>query len=256
MKGLKGDGVRQNRPVRQRSGLMTPTEPRREFVAEEYRPEGAEPGTLVILARHGETALNAAGRFRGRADPSLTPDGEWQARALADALLEYAPVALFTSPRRRARMTAASLAGRCTLETTITASLDDLDYGAWTGKSEQEVQEAWPDLYSRWERDPGSVTFPEGESVEQALWRAATFLRFARDDRPGETIVAVTHDAIIRATVCAALVLPIAAFRRIQIGLASTTGLIVGSAPTRLAWANETAHLRARRRRTPTPVDR
>jgi len=218
-------------------------------VAEGYRTESVPAETLLILARHGETALNAAGKLRGRADPPLTPDGERQARALADALVEYAPTALFTSPRQRARMTAGPIAGRCAIEATITESLDDFDYGAWTGKGEEELRQTWPRLYSRWQREPGAVVFPEGESVEQALGRIATFIRFARDERPGAIIVAVTHDAIIRAAVCAALDLRIAAFRRIQIGLASTTGLLVGSSPMRVAWTNETAHVRAERLR-------
>jgi broad specificity phosphatase PhoE len=216
-------------------------------VAEGYRTDTAEPGTLLILARHGETALNAAGKLRGRADPPLTPEGERQARALAEVVLEYAPTALFTSPRHRARMTADPIARRCAIEATVTASLDDFDYGAWTGKGEEELQQGSPDLYSRWLREPASVVFPDGEPVENALWRVATFLRFAHDERPGATIVAVTHDVIIRAALCAALELPFAAFRRIQIGLASTTGLLVGSSPTGVAWTNETAHVRARR---------
>jgi len=144
-------------------------------------------------------------------------------------------------------MTAGPIAGRCAIEATITASLDDFDYGAWTGKGEEELQRGWPDLYSRWLREPASVVFPDGESVENALWRVATFLRFARDERPGATIVAVTHDVIIRAAICAALELPVAAFRRVQIGLASTTGLLVSASPMRVAWTNETAHVRAGR---------
>jgi probable phosphoglycerate mutase len=204
--------------------------------------------TLVIFARHGETALNAARRFRGRANPPLTEEGERQARMLAEALGEHALSALYTSPRDRTRSTAEAIRASTGIVPMVAAALDDLDYGAWSGKTDEEVQREWPELYQRWRQNPELIAFPDGEGVPQVLWRVATFFRFVREDHAGETIVAVTHDAIIRSAVCAALEIPMERFHRISVGLASTTGLFIGKGPTRLAWLNETTHLRARRR--------
>ena len=41
---------------------------------------------MLILLRHGQTAVNAEGRLLGRADPPLTDLGRRQAQALADAV--------------------------------------------------------------------------------------------------------------------------------------------------------------------------
>ena len=40
---------------------------------------------VLYLARHGETADNAAGRFQGHRDPPLNDTGRAQAAGLADA---------------------------------------------------------------------------------------------------------------------------------------------------------------------------
>jgi probable phosphoglycerate mutase len=199
---------------------------------------------LIIFGRHGETSLNTGARFRGRADPELTENGRRQASLLAATVRDLAPVALYTSPRMRARATAAAVSTQTGLPAVVTAALDDFHYGDWTGKNIPEVESAWPDLYRRWRQDPEKIEFPGGESVTQALWRAETFLRFARDDHPGATIVAITHDAMIRCAICAALEIDLARYHRLTIGLASTTGVRVGAEPGRLEWANETAHLR------------
>ena len=40
----------------------------------------------ILLARHGETAWNAEGRYQGQEDIALSPVGETQARALGERL--------------------------------------------------------------------------------------------------------------------------------------------------------------------------
>ena len=40
----------------------------------------------ILLARHGETAWNAEGRYQGQEDIALSPIGEAQARALGERL--------------------------------------------------------------------------------------------------------------------------------------------------------------------------
>jgi broad specificity phosphatase PhoE len=203
---------------------------------------------LVVFARHGETTLNAEKRFRGRADPPLTQHGERQAQALATLAATYGPSHLYASPRSRARSTAQAIAEKTGLDPLVTSSLDDLDYGHWTGKTEGEARTEWPHLFEQWRRDPEAVEFPQGEPVKEAVWRTSTFLKLAMDsrrDEPSVTLVAVTHDAIIRCAVCLALGISLASYHRIVIGLASTTGVRVDDQGFHLEWVNETAHVRA-----------
>ena len=61
---------------------------------------------MILLARHGQTAENAAGRILGRRDPPLSADGREQAMALAHTLEDAGLRALWTSPLLRAHQTA------------------------------------------------------------------------------------------------------------------------------------------------------
>lgn len=200
-------------------------------------------GTRIVLLRHGETALNKDARYRGRSDPPLTPEGERQAKAAAPSIAELHSAAVFRSPRLRARQTLASvqtaLAGTGSalgLEAKIEIALDDFDYGDWTGRTAEETASAWPDLFAIWQADPGAVQFPQGESVRAAVGRVGMFLSRVGRDHVGATVLAVTHDAIIRCAVCAALDVPLVAMHRISIDLVSTTALMIE--PPRLLWAN------------------
>jgi broad specificity phosphatase PhoE len=206
----------------------------------------AGASTRVVFARHGETALNAAGRFRGREDPPLTDRGERQARALGLALAERLPTPrpaiLFASPRRRAVVTAQIAGAALDLQPTILPELDDFDYGAWAGRDEVEVGRAWPELYARWRSDPGAVEFPGGESVRHAVERITSFLRSVVDQQSGATVIALTHDAVIRCAVCQTLMAPLATYHRVTVDLASTTGIIASPEP-RALWVNDASHV-------------
>lgn len=199
-------------------------------------PAGEIVSTRLVLLRHGETTLNKDGRFRGRADPPLTLEGERQAKSVSRIVAEFDPVALFTSPRLRARQTAAAAKTALRLEAAVDAALDDFDYGTWAGRTPEEAAAGWPALFAVWQRDPGAAQFPGGETVRGAVGRIAEFIARVARQHPGATVVAVTHDAIIRCAVCAVLDVPLAAFHRIAVDLAATTGFLVD--PPRLLWMN------------------
>ena len=85
----------------------------------------------VLLVRHGETDDNAADRFQGRLDTALNERGRAQSRALAEVLAGERLRALYSSPLRRARETAESVAGRLGLELVLDARLMEADAGDW-----------------------------------------------------------------------------------------------------------------------------
>lgn len=180
--------------------------------------------TSVLLVRHGETSLNVGHKFRGRSDPPLTQHGSEQARAL-QGRSDLANVdVVYSSPRLRARSTASTLLrnGRALI---VDQGLDDLDYGSWTGKTRAEVS-ATDDLrYRTWMTKPDEVVFPGGEHVRAAIQRAHSSLERYAEDHRGQTVVAVTHDVIIRFLVCDLLAAPLASMHRLEIGLASVTTL-------------------------------
>ena len=64
---------------------------------------------MLLLARHGQTAYNAAGRFQGWLPVPLDDTGRAQARALGELAAGYAPRTLVCSHIARARAHALEL---------------------------------------------------------------------------------------------------------------------------------------------------
>jgi probable phosphoglycerate mutase len=131
-----------------------------------------------ILVRHGHVEGIEPERFRGRADLSLTKQGEGQAQALAARIAAgWQSTQIYTSPARRCVATAAPIGKACNLEPRVLDELNDIDYGAWQGRSYEEAKAADPNLFGTWFVTPQRVRFPNGESLQDLLARSADALR-------------------------------------------------------------------------------
>ncbi|MDQ1438971.1 MAG: alpha-ribazole phosphatase [Acidimicrobiaceae bacterium] len=194
---------------------------------------------MLILVRHGQTAVNAAGRLQGRADPPLTDEGRAQASALAPVVTGASRVVC--SPLRRARETA-ELLGLGPID--VDERWVELDYGALDGMAFDEVP---ADTWRRWRTDP--TWAPDGgESLDDVGARVAAACDdlLARPDSDGD-IVVVSHVSPIKAAVAWSLGVPQTVSSRMHLALASVCRVALGPAGPVLRTFNETAHLPAGR---------
>jgi broad specificity phosphatase PhoE len=179
------------------------------------RPTGRSRACRVLLVRHGQTAWNApdgttglrrgAERFRGQTNVPLSDQGHRQARSLA-AQLEGEPVtAVYASPLRRTQQTAQPLADALGVAIGILDGLMDLDYGELSGLCHADAADRYPELYATWERSPGRVTFPGGESLAAVRTRALDALEWVAARHPGETVVLAGHQIVNKVVTCALL---------------------------------------------------
>ena len=106
--------------------------------------------TTLVLIRHGQTAWNTAGRFRGRADIGLDETGFKQVEALNAYLKDVPFESVYSSPLKRVMQTAAPMAQAHGLEVTTAPELTDLDYGMWQGMKHSEAARLYPELYALW----------------------------------------------------------------------------------------------------------
>jgi len=146
---------------------------------------------VLILVRHGRTALNAAGRLQGRIDEPLDEVGERQAVAVA-ALV--GPVdELISSPLLRAQQTARAFGMPFELD----ERWIELAYGVLEGVPHADVPTgAW----DRWREDPWFV--PQGGESLGALDRRVREACAELARRAGDRKVAVvSHVSPIKAAV-------------------------------------------------------
>ncbi len=159
-----------------------------------YNEAGGEGGTFadcsacLYLARHGRTALNAAGALRGRLDVALDTAGQRQAYLLGEALAPRKPRLVASSPLRRALETAEAIARQTGTGTWVDERLTDRDYGPWTGKLLADVIFKWGSLDAA----------PGVEPEENVRVRALAALLDIAESLDAASAVVVSHDAVNR----------------------------------------------------------
>jgi probable phosphoglycerate mutase len=150
----------------------------------------------LLLARHGETADNAARRFQGGRNPPLNDRGRAQAGALAEALRGEEVAALWTSPLRRAAETAEIVGAALGLQAQSDDRLREIDVGDWAGRTYEEALAELPDAIERWLGGDLSFRFPGGESLAEQTDRVVAALH---DIRAGDVpALVVCHGGVIR----------------------------------------------------------
>jgi broad specificity phosphatase PhoE len=159
----------------------------------------------LFLLSHGRTAGRGAVRFP--ADDPLSEAGLLEAGRLAPRLPRFGRV--LAGPAPAARDTAAALGRSVAVE----PALRDQDFGAWTGRTLDEVRNAEPEAFAGWLAGAPSAG---GESISDVAARIGAWLDAVREE-PGRTL-AVTHPAVLRAAVLHVLGAPASAAGRIDAG--------------------------------------
>lgn len=184
----------------------------------------------VLLARHGETAWNAEGRYQGQEDIPLSAVGEAQARALGERLRGVRIDRAVASPLSRALRTAELALGeeRAALLTTDDG-FKEIAHGEWEGLLASEIGERDGARLDAWRDAPESVLMPGGESLQHVLDRAwPAFARVCAGLGTDDTLLLVAHDAVNRVLLCRVLGLPLPRLWRFR-QAPTTLNLLEGS---------------------------
>jgi probable phosphoglycerate mutase len=150
----------------------------------------------ILLARHGETSWNAAGRLQGHTDIPLNDAGRAQARALAAQLRGHGIARVFTSDLARARETGEIVAAELGLPAPIVEpELRERRFGIFEGLTRDEIIARYPESWSHWRQ---AIAAPEGgephadsvERITRALHRVWAEL--------ADTALVVSHGGVMR----------------------------------------------------------
>ena len=145
--------------------------------------------------------------------------------------------AVHSSPVQRARETAAEIAARVGVQVEGVRALDEIDFGAWTGRSFAELDEdsSWRD----WNLHRSQALPPGGEGMTAVRDRALAHVRAAAKRFAGRTLALVTHCDVIRAVVAAVLGLSLDNLLRFEVDTASVSRIAAGSRGEKLLSLNE-----------------
>ena len=202
----------------------------------------------LVLVRHGESTWNVEGRYQGRLDVPLSPRGRAQAGALAtrlmreqlDSPIEQHLAAIVSSPLARACDTARICGQALGLPVSTDERLTEISHGEWEGKLRGEVASRWPEMLATWRTRPHLVQFPRGETLDDVRLRFESFLRGLPDV---SSILATTHDVIVRIAMLQAEAKPLSSFTQVHVDNAALNEFRWEDGTLTAVRLNDMAHL-------------
>ena len=157
--------------------------------------------TRFGLMRHAPTVWNLQKRIQGIEDTDLTDDGRDLAKRWGRRLAGYTWDRILTSDLGRARQTAHLVNAALGVPILAVPEFREMDWGLWTGMTLKAVKSVYGDQLAELEKDGWQFRPPEGES-RYAVWqRARAGLLKAAAAWPGQTILVVAHEGVIKALV-------------------------------------------------------
>ena len=197
----------------------------------------------LVVVRHGATENNQKAQFTGQQDVPLSPMGEQQARALAEALVGERFDALISSDLQRALTTLAPLAETLGQPIRLDVALREISVGVWEGQTGADVRAQFPGAIERWE--DGQDFAPEGgETVAAFRERVVDVLERTRQEFADGSVLWMTHGGVLGMLLCHVLGMGID--RRWQFRRDNTAifEFDIGADYCIVMRANDTSHLR------------
>ncbi|KUK13426.1 MAG: phosphoserine phosphatase [bacterium] len=154
--------------------------------------------TTLIFIRHGECEGNRAGLFRGRIDFPLNGNGIKQAEALRDELKRFKLDVVYSSPLSRALRTAEIVGEPHGLTPIVEEGFNNINLGLWEGRVKKEIEREYPREWGIWVTVPENLNLPGAEKVDDVKERSYSALLRILEEHRGETVVIVTHRAVLK----------------------------------------------------------
>lgn len=201
----------------------------------------------VYLVRHGESVRNRDRIIQGpRIDAELSERGHLQAVHAASALASVPISVVYSSPLLRARQTASTVAshhGHEELSVQVVPELYEMDYGAFAGRTYDDVRDEIAQVLDAWRMGFTDVPFPGGESPVLAQHRVRPFVRRLQEQAAREDVAVVAHGRINRVLVATMTGSGLQTLEDYPQSNASITQLAVEAGATRVVRLNDTSHL-------------
>jgi broad specificity phosphatase PhoE len=175
----------------------------------------------ILLIRHATNPSVGKGLTGWLPGVSLDATGRQQAERLAD-WLDCVPLrAIYSSPLERAMETGEPIARRKNLEIVPKTDLGEIHFGAWQGKSFEEIErdESW----NRFNCYRSSTRAPGGELMLETQARMVRAVGEIKAAHGGQAVAVFSHADAIKSVVMHFLGIPLDFHLRLEIMPASVT---------------------------------
>ena len=195
----------------------------------------------LILVRHGETPFNRERKVQGITDIELNDMGLRQAHQLALSLKDHDIHQIYSSPLKRAYVTAETINKFHDVPIYRRSGLMEMDQGDFEGLSFQELRACEKDFLRRWIADPAMTKMPNGESfieVQERAWNAIEDIIMR-----AENALVVSHNFTIAAILCKIKCVDLSQFRNSCVETASKTIVQFTNEIGKIGLFNDRSHL-------------
>ncbi len=156
----------------------------------------------LILVRHGVTSWNKIGRWQGKTDVPLSPEGAKQIEQAGKVITNIKIDKIFTSTLARVKQSEWVLVKDLNLSCPVveSATLDERDYGIYTGKNKWDFEKEYGEEIFEKVRRGFNTPIPGGETLEDVYNRVVPFLTqsILPEIRLGKNILVVSSGNTIR----------------------------------------------------------
>lgn len=175
--------------------------------------------TLIDLMRHGEPV--GGSRYRGQMDDPLSDKGWSQMRAAVGH--DHPWEVIVTSPLARCQAFAEELSERSGIPLEIEPRLKEIGFGAWQGKTQEEITQYDPGLIQRFYRDPMNNRPDDSEGLAEFRNRIVSAWNDILNLHAGKHLLIICHAGTIRMVLAHILDIPLSNLFRIKVATAGIT---------------------------------
>lgn len=173
--------------------------------------------TVIDLLRHGE--VEGGSKYRGHQDDPLSEAGWQQLQQVTKENQGWQHIV--TSPLQRCSSFASELAVSFNLPLVQDNAFKEIYFGAWEGKSADELLKSEPDKIKQYWADPVNYTPPQAENFSDFENRIMNAWGNLFSLYEGKHILLLSHAGVIRVILCHILDMPLTQLFRLDIALAS-----------------------------------
>jgi broad specificity phosphatase PhoE len=156
----------------------------------------------LYITRHGETEWNTQKKMQGWSDSELTKNGKRNAVLLGNRVREINFDAIYSSPSKRAKITAELIKDDRDIPIIIDDNLMEINMGKWEGQAVSFIKEKYPDEFHSFWNAPHLYNSLNGESFDELKNRVLKSITSIQEKHSSGSILIVTHSVVIK-TLCA-----------------------------------------------------